>query len=256
MAVAGLGLLTIQQMVAPSALDSLLPSGPAHSGWVLRFSGLASSLGSAPVRAAVLAVALAWLAATRRWRDLSYVVAVVATVHLADRVGKSLVRRARPIDVQRGYALAPSLRLVVIAAILGVGLLVLARQWRSAALWMAPAYLGVLGLAHLTSAVPVGVGADSFPSGHASNTMAVLAGLAFIRPARHRWEGPVLIGGALVAAVGVSRVTLGFHHVPDVLAGWCLALVLAYVLRLLVLAATLWGAARREPQLGAAGVPR
>lgn len=64
----------------------------------------------------------------------------------------------------------------------------------------------------------------SFPSAHAMGSMALVAALAVLAwPTRARV--PVLVlGGAFVVAVGVSRVYLGVHYPSDVLAGWAAAL--------------------------------
>jgi membrane-associated phospholipid phosphatase len=64
----------------------------------------------------------------------------------------------------------------------------------------------------------------SFPSGHATESMAVFAALVVLLwPTRWRWPA-LLMGVPLVATVGLSRVYLGVHYPSDVLAGWCFAL--------------------------------
>lgn len=65
----------------------------------------------------------------------------------------------------------------------------------------------------------------SFPSGHAAAAMAVALGYGFIAPA----SLPLLVAAAMV--VGVSRVVLGVHYLGDVLAGQCLALLTALLVR-------------------------
>ena len=60
----------------------------------------------------------------------------------------------------------------------------------------------------------------SFPSGHAMQSMALLASLVvLLAPARR--PSVIAIGGVWVAAVGVSRLYLGVHYPSDILAGWC-----------------------------------
>lgn len=60
----------------------------------------------------------------------------------------------------------------------------------------------------------------SFPSGHATNVMAIylLAALMVAQAQRPLWIGLALLMGL---AIGVSRVLLGVHWPSDVLGGWC-----------------------------------
>mgnify|MGYP003863456065 CR=1 FL=1 len=59
----------------------------------------------------------------------------------------------------------------------------------------------------------------SFPSGHATNAMAILLLAALLVPARNRsmWLCLALAGAV---AVGLSRNLLGVHWPSDVVAGW------------------------------------
>lgn len=63
----------------------------------------------------------------------------------------------------------------------------------------------------------------SFPSGHASVSMATYGALAFVIARRLRgwWPRVVLLSAALVLvlAIGFSRLYLGVHYLSDVLAG-------------------------------------
>lgn len=60
----------------------------------------------------------------------------------------------------------------------------------------------------------------SFPSGHATNAMAIylLAALLLAWTRRPLWIGLALF---VALAIGVSRVLLGVHWPSDVLGGWC-----------------------------------
>lgn len=65
----------------------------------------------------------------------------------------------------------------------------------------------------------------SFPSGHASGSIAVYGAIALLAArAVQRWRARVLVGGAvlaLVSLIGFSRLVLGVHYFSDVLAGFC-----------------------------------
>jgi len=70
----------------------------------------------------------------------------------------------------------------------------------------------------------VHAGGFSFPSGHSATSMAVYATLAFLL-IRALDRGGLrvavgLAGGAVVLAIGLSRIFLGVHYPTDVLAGW------------------------------------
>jgi membrane-associated phospholipid phosphatase len=68
----------------------------------------------------------------------------------------------------------------------------------------------------------------SFPSGHASMSLAVYGGLAFVvaRRLERRWQQVAVLGSAaiLVGLIGFSRLYLGVHYLSDVIAGYALAL--------------------------------
>lgn len=63
---------------------------------------------------------------------------------------------------------------------------------------------------------------NSFPSGHSSISMALCLFIALVRPS---WRLLVLFP----IAVGLSRLYLGRHYPTDVLAGWFIGAVIAYL---------------------------
>jgi undecaprenyl-diphosphatase len=120
-------------------------------------------------------------------------------------------------------------------------------RWRHAAGWLAVSMAGALGLDlalkyafHRPRSQPFFGAAPhsySFPSGHALCSFcfyAVLAGLIAARTRAMVLRVAVgLAAGALVIAIGLSRIYLGVHYPSDVIAGYLAAAV--WVTTLLVL---------------------
>lgn len=90
---------------------------------------------------------------------------------------------------------------------------------------------------------PVYVSSQSFPSGHAGNSMITYLALAlFALP--ERWRRPGLLAALLLAlAIGATRPVLGVHWPSDVVGGWALGIL--WVL--------LWSRLNRAEQPRAAG---
>ncbi len=109
------------------------------------------------------------------------------------------------------------------------------KRWRAAMHWLVA--VGCVGL--LTQALKAGTAVSrpplldtsvlsySFPSGHASLSVAVFGFLAVLmaRELRSHWHWiPYTLAVFLVVAIGFSRLYLGAHWLSDVLAGWSLGL--------------------------------
>lgn len=80
---------------------------------------------------------------------------------------------------------------------------------------------------------------DSFPSGHAMSSAALVLALVLTLPPGRLRTALAVVGPLYVLAVGFSRVYLGVHYPSDVLGGWSLALAWAVAVAM--------AARRREP---------
>jgi undecaprenyl-diphosphatase len=85
---------------------------------------------------------------------------------------------------------------------------------------------------------PVYVSSQSFPSGHAGNSMVTYLALAlFALPERWRPQG-LAAALALALAIGTTRPVLGVHWPTDVIGGWAFGIL--WVL--------LWASVSRRPE--------
>ena len=124
---------------------------------------------------------------------------------------------------------------VVAATILGAGWLLYRGKRRAALVLLIASFSGrllvILEKAYFARLRPeenlrlAEVHYQSFPSGHAANSMIVYLGftlLAFDDPQHRRWA----VAGALLLSVliGFSRPMLGVHWPSDVVAGWSFGL--------------------------------
>jgi undecaprenyl-diphosphatase len=76
---------------------------------------------------------------------------------------------------------------------------------------------------------PVATHSSSFPSGHATNTMAVFVAVAlFAAPAAYR-RPAVIAAVAMSLLVGSTRPYLGVHWPSDVIGGWSLGLIAVWI---------------------------
>ncbi|OJF14380.1 phosphatase PAP2 family protein [Couchioplanes caeruleus] len=106
-------------------------------------------------------------------------------------------------------------RLAIYLVVTGVG-----------ALLMDPSLKALIDRVRPVVDVPVATApGNSFPSGHALGSMVVYGALLLVFlpavSARHRkWF--ITVVAVIVAAIGVTRISLGVHYVSDVLAGWLL----------------------------------
>jgi undecaprenyl-diphosphatase len=151
-----------------------------------------------------------------------------AAFDLADHLRAAWVTDVAKIVTALGSA-AVNLPLAVLAALL----LVARRRWAEAAVLVAAVtiiYIGVGELKETERLRPtdplISVGGTAFPSGHAAHAI-IFPWLALtltvrLRPGMAGGTALLIVGIALAAAVGLSRVYLRVHYLSDVSAGWAL----------------------------------
>ena len=142
-------------------------------------------------------------------------------------------------------------RNLVLLVVVMLGLLVALQWWRAAAFFAGAVSVVLLAaplkeLFNRPSPFPL-PGQPSFPSGHATLTMAIAAAaIAIAIGSRGVWV-VIPAAVALVVSVGVAAVADSGHWPTDIAAGWSLALAWVLSLRALV-RGSLRGALPRRPR--------
>jgi len=174
---------------------------------------------------------------------LGTLVTFSASITAIDGAIGTLTRTDRLAALAVDVSALASTDLILPLTAVAVAALLLLRHWHGA-LTLA---LSVLGTQAVVQAVKLAVdrprpavnGAmteahgPSFPSAHSATAVALYATLALLLAHRcHGWKRVAVTaaGGAVVVAVGLSRIQLGAHYPLDVLAGWLTgaALLLAF----------------------------
>ncbi len=194
-----------------------------------------------PFQSRTYALALAAMAATVV--ALGTLVNFSASVSALDAALGTLARTDRLAALAVDLSALASTDLILPLTVVAVIALALVRHWHGA-LTLALSVLGAQLVVQLVKLAvdrprPAMNGAmteaagSSFPSAHSATAVALYATLALVLA--HRCRGRVRVavlaaGGAVVAAIGLSRIELGAHYPIDVLAGWLTgaALVLAF----------------------------
>lgn len=191
--------------------------------------GAATSLGGGIGMLVLLIPLMAFLVARDRLMSALFVAAAVFGARLVGAVMKDALNRPRPPGGDVMSLGAKSVTLALAALVIVSCCAVVWKRYRQPRIAVAAAVLLILTVlaAIGLSFVPDVVGSDhrSFPSGHATASMAlaIAAGLALWNT-RLRW--PTIVAGAvLVAGVGLSRVYFGVHYPSDIIGGWCLAVI-------------------------------
>jgi len=134
-----------------------------------------------------------------------------------DRTALDLSRATGPLGNALA-ALAVAVGLAVAARWRDLALLVVALGGAGILVWLVKAGID----AERPLAAPLGPAeGSSFPSAHAASWAALVTALTLLAPRPAR-VAVAVAGGALVLAIGASRVYLGAHHPRDVVAGLAL----------------------------------
>lgn len=190
---------------------------------------------------------------------LSYIVAVAPPLLIAAALGfgfgalaDEVVDEDAVVEIDRELAAAIRGRgssaqtdlwtaVTTVGGLVGMGVTTAAvagalwRRSRLQAVFVASCYIAAL---MMVAALKLGFGRErpvfveplalettpSFPSGHATVSIAVAGALCFLFARRQRslrmQAGAVGAAAAVVLAIGFSRLYLGVHYLSDVLAGW------------------------------------
>jgi undecaprenyl-diphosphatase len=225
---------------------------------MVTFSFLGAGVGLLLLLAAVLVP----LVLRRRWVDVAFVTTALLVAQVVNRLIKNMVDKRRPPVPDNELLEALSMtRRGVLLAVAAVLLLALATRWRWTAVLFGAILVAAYALYELVAPTAIGTDNFSFPSGHATSSMAFAAAVAVVAwPTRLRV--PALAAGAVfVAGVGLSRVAFAVHYPTDVLGGWLLSLAVVALAAALVpaAAARLPRGGRRDdpaPDAAPAGVGR
>jgi membrane-associated phospholipid phosphatase len=214
----------------PSLLASAAKAqGTAFEGAMVAFSFIGAGLGLLLLLSGLVFV----LVRAQRVSDALFVMTGLLVAQVLDRVVKGEVARPRPgrPDSETIHGLA-DLRIAVLI-VLGAALVAaLATRWRRSALVFAAIFGGIFLLYEIVAPSALGPGSHSFPSGHATSSMAFAAGAVFVACRSKFRPGALAAGAVFVGCVGLSRIVLGVHYPSDVLGGWALALASVLALRL------------------------
>jgi membrane-associated phospholipid phosphatase len=151
-----------------------------------------------------------------------YYVAAVAT----DVVKAAVAQPRPPITYQISLRMSETEDLIWAA----LAILLVVALWRTRLRWGAVIGAVLFALTLFIDPARVAVpGMDSFPSGHALRSMALVMTLLIAAPWRPSRRVIGLLA-AVILAIGLSRVYLGEHHPSDVIAGWLAGIAIAAAL--------------------------
>jgi membrane-associated phospholipid phosphatase len=171
----------------------------------------------------------------RRVGDVVFVCTSVLVAQVLGRLAKDGIDKPRPPrpDHEELHAVA-DLRIAVVVVVGAAILAALATRWRRHALAFVAVLAGSVLVFEVLAPGLYPAESRSFPSGHATSSMAFAAAVATLAwPTRWRWWA-LGAGAVFTALVGLSRVALAVHYPSDVLGGWALSLACVALVWLVV----------------------
>jgi membrane-associated phospholipid phosphatase len=181
----------------------------------------------------------------RRVTDVLFLCTSLLVAKVLGRLVKDGIGRPRPPrpDIEELHALA-DLRIAVVVIVGAAILVALATRWRRHALAFSAVLAASVVLFEILAPTIYPGESRSFPSGHATSSMAVVAAAATLAwPTRRRWPA-IAAGAGFVFLVGLSRVAIGVHYPSDILGGWALSLACVALVWLAIRAV---GPGERQP---------
>jgi membrane protein DedA with SNARE-associated domain/membrane-associated phospholipid phosphatase len=150
-------------------------------------------------------------------------------IEMAERLGAGWLT-----DIAKAFTHLGSATVTGLLAFVAAVLLVARRRWAEFGVLVAGVALIFVGVHEIKDAIDrprpegglIDVSGSSFPSAHAAySTFYVWLAVTIVmrlRPGMTRGALVIVVGIALTALVGLSRVYLGVHYLSDISAGWAL----------------------------------
>lgn len=185
---------------------------------------------------ALAALAVAALVLRGAYGPAVFVCVSVWGAAVATQILKLTLGRTRPGLADAGDRVFLKSFALELAILIAVAVVAAWRtRWRRRALAFAAVFVVVAGISYGLDALPAASsGRDSFPSGHATSSAALVASLLVLAwQTRYRWRA-ILGGAVFLAGVGLSRMYFGVHYPSDILGGWCVSFAWVAALALIV----------------------
>ena len=161
------------------------------------------------------------LVAGRRHGEAIFLASAIMGAAVLGRVFKNTLDRPRPEEARSVIGLGSKAAVIVVLATVALAWWT---RWRRSGLVMGACVLALLFANEAVDLWKPTPGMDSFPSGHAVTSMAVVAAVVVLAWGTSARGWVLASGGGLLITAGLSRVYFGLHYPTDVLGGWALGI--------------------------------